>query len=168
MIYLKIENGEVVNVAIFANLPQGWMEAPEGVGIGWLWDGDNFSLPVISIDELRASRLTELDNLFHAKVNQSILWNGVFTLTFTKNMMHKTRNQGSRAVRSIIAGQSKTFKVRFDEGVEVLTDADMVELVDLIDDMGENHDDVYDAHFDAITGEQNRAMLENYDMTQGW
>ena len=47
---LKVKNGVVENVAVFDKLPNansGWMEAPDGVGIDWIDNGDGtFSPPV--------------------------------------------------------------------------------------------------------------------------
>lgn len=46
MIGLKIVNGIVANAAVFDKLPEGWVEAPEGVGTAWLDNGDGtFSAP---------------------------------------------------------------------------------------------------------------------------
>lgn len=49
---LKMKNGIVENVAVFDTLPNassGWIEAPEGVGIGWRSNGNGtFSAPVIA------------------------------------------------------------------------------------------------------------------------
>lgn len=46
--YAVIENGAVVNIAAayedFA-AEQGWVLLPTGVGIGWLYDGQAFSIP---------------------------------------------------------------------------------------------------------------------------
>jgi hypothetical protein len=49
MKYAIIENGTVINIAVaspeFA-AQQGWIECPEGVGIGWTFDGDTPVPPV--------------------------------------------------------------------------------------------------------------------------
>jgi len=46
---LKVKNGIVDNIAVFNTsdkLPDGWIAAPNGVGIGWTDDGDGeFSAP---------------------------------------------------------------------------------------------------------------------------
>lgn len=46
--YAIIENGVVTNVVLadstFAE-EQGWIAAPDDVGPGWLWDGNNFIPP---------------------------------------------------------------------------------------------------------------------------
>jgi len=37
---LKVENGVVANVAIFEKRPKEWLAAPDGVGVGWVDNGD--------------------------------------------------------------------------------------------------------------------------------
>lgn len=52
---LLVENGVVTNVAVFNEIPDGWVTAPddEGVGIGWTDNGDgSFSAPVKEIPVL--------------------------------------------------------------------------------------------------------------------
>lgn len=50
MAYAEISNGVVVNTllaeAAFA-ASQGWVELPEGAGIGWLYDGKKFTAPPV-------------------------------------------------------------------------------------------------------------------------
>lgn len=47
MIGLKIENDIVINAAVFDKIPPGWVAAPNGVGIGWVYNGDGtFSAPL--------------------------------------------------------------------------------------------------------------------------
>lgn len=60
--YAVIENGAVVNVALgeedFA-ASQGWVPLPHGVGIGWLYDGQTFSMPTDikpTLEQLSAMR----------------------------------------------------------------------------------------------------------------
>ncbi len=59
MIGLKIKNGVVVNAGVFDKVPSGWIEAPDGVGIGWIDNGDGtFSAPPVpapTADELAAT-----------------------------------------------------------------------------------------------------------------
>ena len=59
MIGLKIEKGVVVNAAVFNKLLSGWVEAPDGVVIGWIDNGDGtFSAPLkqpITDEELIAN-----------------------------------------------------------------------------------------------------------------
>lgn len=44
---LQVEGGVVTNVALFKEIPEGWVTAPDGVGIGWTDNGDgSFSAPV--------------------------------------------------------------------------------------------------------------------------
>ncbi len=48
MIYAIIENGIVANIAIATPevaADRGWIECPEGVGIGWTFDGAGVPLP---------------------------------------------------------------------------------------------------------------------------
>lgn len=48
MRYAVIENGAVVNIAIATPevaAERGWVECPEGVGIGWTFDGTGQALP---------------------------------------------------------------------------------------------------------------------------
>ena len=56
---IQIKNGLVVNIAIFVEIPNGWTEAPEGVGINWTDNGDGtFSAPVtppLTSEELSAN-----------------------------------------------------------------------------------------------------------------
>lgn len=47
MIGLKVENGVVINSAVFDEIPEGWHEAKDGAGIGWTrGPGGKFSPPV--------------------------------------------------------------------------------------------------------------------------
>ena len=54
MRYAIIENGKVVNIAAataeFA-ASQGWIECPDGVGIGWSFDGGNPIPPPRNIEQ---------------------------------------------------------------------------------------------------------------------
>jgi hypothetical protein len=54
MKYAIIKNGIVSNIAVadpeFA-AEQGWIECPEGVGIGWAYDGQTATPPVEVISE---------------------------------------------------------------------------------------------------------------------
>ena len=67
MIGLKIKNGVVDNAAVFDELSDGWIEAPEGVGPGWIDNGDGtFSEPVIeqlapTIEEQNDDIMAQLD-----------------------------------------------------------------------------------------------------------
>ena len=45
MICLKIENGVVVNSAIFESAAEGWIESTGGAGIGWGYSGGVFTPP---------------------------------------------------------------------------------------------------------------------------
>ena len=58
MLGLKVKNGLVTNIAVFNTLPNGWIEAPDGVGIGWTDNGDGtFTAPPVpppTADELAA------------------------------------------------------------------------------------------------------------------
>lgn len=49
MRYAIIENGKVINIALatpeFAT-EQGWIECPEGVGIGWMFNGQELLEPI--------------------------------------------------------------------------------------------------------------------------
>lgn len=46
MHYAIIERGEVGNIAVADSpLADNWIELPEGVGIGWAYDGTNFHAP---------------------------------------------------------------------------------------------------------------------------
>lgn len=48
MRYAVIENGKVVNVVIADSeyaQSMGWVECPDGVGIGWTFDGNGTPLP---------------------------------------------------------------------------------------------------------------------------
>ena len=55
---LIVVSGIVDNIAIFDTLPSGWVIAPDGVGIGWIDNGDGtFSAPPVpapTADELAA------------------------------------------------------------------------------------------------------------------
>ena len=60
--YAVIENNAVVNIALgeedFAT-EQGWVLLPHGVGIGWLYDGESFSMPTDTkptLEQLSAMR----------------------------------------------------------------------------------------------------------------
>lgn len=49
MKYAVIQNGKVVNIAIATPevaAERGWIECPEGVGIGWAYDGQTATPPV--------------------------------------------------------------------------------------------------------------------------
>ena len=69
MRYAIIESGVVTN-AVLADADyaasQGWVELPDGAGIGWLYDGANFTapfsppIPVPSIVTMRQARLALL------------------------------------------------------------------------------------------------------------
>lgn len=49
---LKVKNGIVENIAIFDDIPNGWIVAPDGVGIGWTDNGDGtFSSPQLTDEE---------------------------------------------------------------------------------------------------------------------
>jgi hypothetical protein len=71
MRYAIIESGKVVNIAVatpeYAE-QQGWVELPQGVGIGWTFDGENAIPPPRDIEgewdvvrEKRNQLLTESD-----------------------------------------------------------------------------------------------------------
>lgn len=51
--YAVIENGKVINVAVatpeFAQ-EQGWVECPEGVSIGWAFDGEVVAPPLPDLE----------------------------------------------------------------------------------------------------------------------
>jgi len=48
MIGLQIKDGIVINAALFDKIPKSWVAAPEGVGIGWIDNGDGtFSAPIV-------------------------------------------------------------------------------------------------------------------------
>jgi hypothetical protein len=59
MIGLLVENGVVVNAAVFDTLHEGWVRAVGGAGIGWIHNGDGtFSAPPMpppTADELAAT-----------------------------------------------------------------------------------------------------------------
>lgn len=48
---LLVVGGIVENVALFDEVPSGWIKSPEGVGIGWSYDGSEFSAPDVVIPE---------------------------------------------------------------------------------------------------------------------
>lgn len=51
MIGLKLEGNVVINSAVFDKIPEGWEEAPEGVGKGWVKQGDGSFLPPAKEEE---------------------------------------------------------------------------------------------------------------------
>lgn len=61
---LKIENGIVVNCAVFEETTEGWAADPGGVGIGWTDNGDgSFSPPAAPVPALADSQDTRRDEL---------------------------------------------------------------------------------------------------------
>lgn len=75
MNYAEIINGVVENVVKadpghIATLPGEWVELPAGVGIGWLYDGTNFSEPVVE-KRMRLS-VREFREQFTAAEKQAI------------------------------------------------------------------------------------------------
>lgn len=61
---LQIINGLVINIAVFDEIPAGWIEAPDDVGIGWTDNGDGtFSIPEaqsVPLDALKDQRRDKL------------------------------------------------------------------------------------------------------------
>lgn len=60
MRYAIIEGGKVVNIAVATPeyaASQGWVELPEGVGIGWSFDGSGEPLPPPPDTEGEAARV---------------------------------------------------------------------------------------------------------------
>lgn len=70
MRYAIIEGGKVVNIAVATPevaAERGWIECPDGVGIGWTFDGTNEPLPPPPDTEGEAARVrAERDQLLQA------------------------------------------------------------------------------------------------------
>jgi hypothetical protein len=67
MKYAIIENGIVINIAVaspeFA-AQKGWIECPEGVGIGWTFDGAGVPIePAPDLEELASIARAQRDKL---------------------------------------------------------------------------------------------------------
>lgn len=77
---LQIKNSVVTNVAIFDEIPNGWVLAPEGVGIGWEDNGDGtFSAPApdpISLDKAKIIREEYINNQREVAMNSGIVYGG--------------------------------------------------------------------------------------------
>jgi hypothetical protein len=77
MRYVIIDNGVVVNIVVstpeFAE-EQGWLECPEGVGIGWTFDGDTPIPPAPQPESVH-------DSVDNAQVRLALIKSGISIAT---------------------------------------------------------------------------------------
>lgn len=57
--YVKTENGVVVQRQPYAQI--GFIEAPENVVCGWLWDGEQFTPPAVDLSGLKREKNAEIN-----------------------------------------------------------------------------------------------------------
>lgn len=77
---LTVENGKVDNIAIFKELPDGWIACPDGVGMGWTDNGDGtFSPPFVDPAALTVSDyIDKIQRVLDEKA-QSMGYDNIFT-----------------------------------------------------------------------------------------
>lgn len=73
-----IEQGVVTNVIVVQGADPAWVLIPTGlpVGIGWTYDGAAFAPPVKSLEEVRAERLTLMDDTYETLEHEPIAYMG--------------------------------------------------------------------------------------------
>lgn len=80
MIGLKVKNGIVDDAALFNKIPNGWIEAPDGVGIGWTDNGDGtFTAPpviVVTLQEAKDARTEYVNSERDKAINGGVAYGG--------------------------------------------------------------------------------------------
>jgi hypothetical protein len=113
MRYAIIENGKVVNIAVAT--PEvaaefGWIECPEGVGIGWRFDGSGEPLPPPPDTEGEAARVRAKRNTLLIESDVMVLPDRWAVMTPEQQTAWATYRQ---ALRDITAQSSFPWEVQW-------------------------------------------------------
>lgn len=157
-----IENGKVVNhaeaEADFA-AAQGWIAAGDS-RIGDTWNGVQFSAPVITLDEKKATLKKRLAELAAEKLSAGVVVNGLrISTTPAARGLLSLGKIGNKAQRKIVteAGQR-----------ELLTAAQFDAVVLAVDNYGQG---IMDRHYDLsaqIDACTTGAEVDAIDINVGW
>lgn len=184
----KIGNGVVENVAV--GLPPGFVECPDWVTRGDLYDGEDFMhapAPALSIGAVLAQRLDDVRALYNGKMDIGYLWSecpgGPQTVETDEGTKAAMTHFALRAKRSVDQAQTKTFKWRFAGPIIIeLSDVEFLNLAEsmfdwavTIDESAQIHKFALYAIFGTINSESNQSEiglaisdLSNHNITANW
>lgn len=105
MRYAIIENGKVVNIAAataeFA-ASQGWVECPDGVDIGWSFDGGNLIPPPRNIEQ-EWNQVRTVRNSFLTQTDAAVLPDRWASMTPEKQQEWSTYRQTLRDIPQLFS-----------------------------------------------------------------
>jgi len=90
MIGLYVESGIVINSAKWDVLPKGWIEAPEGAGIGWSYADGNFTKPEQPVLVATQTDYIEAAQLFMDQEASKLGYDSIFTAVGYASSSHPT------------------------------------------------------------------------------
>jgi hypothetical protein len=149
--------------------------ATDSVGVGWSYDGETFSAPVVqlTLDERRAVKVSAATLEFGARIAAGVAYGGKVLQIGDEDRANIT-GQSSRAIASLLTGSGVTWPSDFywrmadNSALELPTAADMLAL-------GQAAADRYAALRlnlgslkDAIDDAADQAELDAIDVTAGW
>lgn len=161
MRYSVIKDGKVVNHAEadeeFA-ASQGWIPAGKS-RIGDTWDGQNYSAPVITLDEKKAALKTRLAELATAKLSGGTVINGLKVSTHADAKgMFALGKIGNKVSRKVVTSSGQR---------AILTAAQFDALVAGVDNFGQ---DIMNRHYDLIgqIDAASESEFDTIDINVGW